>query len=92
MLLHMSQEERAAYESFQLSRASALDVMAGQYKEGVKQGIEQGIEIGKEEGKLAQQRQMVQSMVQHGETIEKIKLYTGLHEDEIAALGAANRE
>lgn len=77
-LLHMNAEERAAYEQFQMSRASALDVLAGQFKEG----LEQGIKIGKNE----MQRASVQRMRNKGYAINEIMEITGLSEAEIRFL------
>ena len=90
MVLHMTEAERKAYEQFQISRASAMDVLAGQYQEGKEQGIEigkeQGIEIGKEQGIEVAKRDNARKMLAHGEPLDKIQLYTGLSEAEIRAL------
>lgn len=93
-LLHMNAEERAAYEQFQMSRASALDVLAGQFKEGMEQGIEigkgQGLEIGKgqgiEIGKNEAQRENVRRMRSKGYDLTEIMEITGLSEAEIRFL------
>lgn len=78
MVLHMSEAERKAYEQFQISRASAMDVLAGQYQEGK----EQGIEIGKEQTN----RDNARKMRQEGLEPALIARITGLSEAEIRAL------
>jgi len=82
MVLHMSETERKAYEQFQISRASAMDVLAGQYQEG----IEQGIEIGKEQGKEEATRENARKMRLEGLDLALIAKISGLSEAEILAL------
>jgi hypothetical protein len=78
LLLHMDEAERDAYHQFQLSRASALDVLAGQYKEG----MEQGIEIGKE----AEKRENARKLRDKGFDLALITEITGLSAAEIRLL------
>ncbi|MFN8486687.1 MAG: Rpn family recombination-promoting nuclease/putative transposase [Caldilineaceae bacterium] len=78
MVLHMSEAERKAYEQFQTSRASAMDLLAGQYQEGMAQGIE----IGKEETK----RENARRMKAKGLDLTLIADISGLSETEIQIL------
>jgi hypothetical protein len=78
LLLHISAEDRQAYQQFQISRASALDVMAGQYREG----IEQGIELGK----VAERRENARKLRNKGFDPALIAEITGLPETEIRSL------
>jgi len=82
MVLHMSEAERKAYEQFQISRASAMDVLAGQYQEGK----EQGIEIGKEQGIDLTKRENARKMKAKGLDLALIAEISGLSEAEILAL------
>lgn len=77
-VLHMSEAERKAYEQFQISRASAMDVLAGQYQEGMSQGIE----IGKEQNN----RENARKMKAKGLDFALIAEISGLTEVEIAVL------
>lgn len=90
LLLRMNAAERKAYDQFQISRASALDVMTGQFQEGVEQGIEigkeQGIEIGKEQGIEFANRENARKMRQEGLDLALIARISGLSEAEIQAL------
>lgn len=81
-LLRMSAAERKAYDHFQISRASALDVMTGQFQEGVTQGIE----IGKEQGIEFANRENARKMRQEGLDLALIARISGLSEAEIRAL------
>jgi hypothetical protein len=78
LLLHMNEAERKAYEQFQISRANALDVLAGQYQEG----IEQGIAIGKETANRDNARKMRLA----GLDLDLIAKISGLSESEILSL------
>ena len=73
-VLHMSEAERKAYEQFQISRASAMDVLAGQYQEGVEQGM------------ALANRENARKMRQEGLDLALIARISGLTEAEIAAL------
>jgi hypothetical protein len=73
-LLHMSEQERKAYEQYQISRANAMDLLTDQYQEGL------------EQGKNEANRENARRMLAHGESIAKIQLYAGLSETEIQAL------
>lgn len=86
LLLRMSAAERKAYDQFQISRASALDVMTGQFQEGVTQGIEIGKEQGIEIGKDAANRENARKMRQEGLDLALIARISGLSEAEILAL------
>jgi len=94
LLLHMNEADREAYQQFQLSRASALDVFTGQYKEGMEQGIEigkeQGIEIGKEQGielgRDAEKRENARKLRDKGFDPAVIVEITGLSAAEIGLL------
>ena len=81
-VLYMSEQERKAYEQYQISRANAMDVLGDQFKEGVEEGIARGKDLGKEEAN----RENARRMLAHDEPIAKIQLYTGLSEAEIRAL------
>ena len=81
-VLYMSEQERKAYEQYQISRANAMDVLGDQFKEGVAEGIARGKDLGKEEAN----RENARRMLAHDEPIAKIQLYTGLSETEIRAL------
>lgn len=69
-VLHMSEAERKAYEQFQISRASAMDVLAGQYQEGIEFA----------------NRENARKMRIEGLSPALISKITGLSEAEIAAL------
>lgn len=77
-LLQMPEKERHAYESFLLSRANAMDVLAGQYQLGKAEG--------KTEGKTEEKRENAHKMRQKGFPLNVIAEITGLTEAEIAAL------
>ena len=86
LLLRMNAAERKAYDQFQISRASALDVMTGQFQEGVEQGIEIGKEQGIEIGKDAANRENARKMKTKGLDLALIAEISGLTEAEILAL------
>ena len=69
-LMKMSEEERRAYERYWMARASYQDAFQTAEDTGVKKG---SVEIA-------------YRMLTHGEPLDKIKLYTGLNDDEIAQL------
>ena len=69
-LLHMSEQERKAYEQYQISRANAMDVLGDQYKEGREEGI----------------RETARKMRQEGFDPALIARITGLSETVIRAL------
>jgi hypothetical protein len=70
-LMKMSVDERRAYERFWMARASYQDE------------IQSAKTQGREEGLMAKQHEIARQMLQYGEPIDKIKLYTGLSEAEI---------
>lgn len=70
MLMKMSDEDRRAYERFWLARASYQDE----------------IQSAEQKGRSEQQQEIARQMLTFGETIDKIKLYTGLSETEIEQL------
>lgn len=73
-LMKMSDEDRHAYERFWLARASYQDE------------IQSAKSQGREEGQAQKQRDIARQMLQHGEPIDKIRLYTGLSEQEVMKL------
>lgn len=77
-LMKMSAEDRHAYERFWLARAS--------YQDEIQSARLEGKEEGRAEGELARQRAIARQMLTYGEPLDKIKLYTGLSDDEIAQL------
>jgi predicted transposase/invertase (TIGR01784 family) len=74
-LMQMSAEERRAYDRFWMARAS--------YQDEIQSAQKKGREEGREEGLVAKQYEIARQMLQHGESIDKIELYTGLSEAEI---------
>ena len=77
-LMKMSTKDRHAYERFWMARAS--------YQDEIQSASAKGREEGREEGQSAKQLEIARQMRQHGETIDKIQLYTGLSEDVIGQL------
>jgi predicted transposase/invertase (TIGR01784 family) len=73
--MQMSAEERRAYDRFWMARAS--------YQDEIQSAQKKGREEGREEGLVAKQYEIARQMLQHGESIDKIELYTGLSEAEI---------
>ena len=76
--LKMSERDQHAYEQFMFDRAKEESTFQSAWL--------QGITEGKAEGKAEEQRQIARQMLSHGEALEKIKLYTGLSEAEIAQI------
>lgn len=74
-LMQMSVEERRAYDRFWMARAS--------YQDEIQSAQKKGRDEGREEGQVAERYEIARQMLQHGESIDKIKLYTGLSEAEI---------
>jgi predicted transposase/invertase (TIGR01784 family) len=77
-LLHMSEKERRAYETFMLSRANSMEILGGQYQLGK--------EEGKEEGKQEEKRESARRMRAKGFAPAEIMEITGLTEAEILEL------
>ncbi len=85
-LLQMSEAERKAYEQYQFSRANAMDLLTGQYQQGLEQGIEQGLEQGLEQGIERANQATARKMRQEGLDPALIARITGLPEAEILRL------
>ena len=73
-VLKMSTEERLAYDRFLLARASYQDELQSAEQKGREEGVKEG------------QQEIARQMLKHGEPLDKIKLYTGLSEAELAQI------
>lgn len=95
-LMRMSEPERRAYERFLMNKASERDVIETAKiegheegrEEGLREGRETGLKEGREAGLQESRLAMARAMLSAGEPPEKIKLYTGLTEQEILKLQA----
>ena len=75
--------EYEAQERYEMDMATLLKA---KHNQGIAVGEERGIEIGEARGELKKALQTAKAMLSAGEPIERIKLYTQLSDEQIAAL------
>jgi len=78
----LDKKERVQYDISLKRYRDALSTIAGAEMEGENRGIKKGIELGRDE----KGREIAAKMKSRGESVEIIKDYTGLSEEEIAQL------
>ncbi|MEM7539105.1 MAG: PD-(D/E)XK nuclease family transposase [Chloroflexota bacterium] len=78
-VMKMPPDEKKAYERFWIGRS----IYRSELESAKEDGREEGRAEGLEEGRAELQHEMVRQMLDHGESLDKIALYSGLSTDEI---------
>ena len=78
--------EMRAYEAQERYEMDMATLLKAKHNQGIAIGEERGIEIGEARGELKKALQTAKAMLSAGEPIERIKLYTQLSDEQIAAL------
>jgi len=81
--LKMTEEERGAYEAYQLNRTIGEGVLQVKFEEGIQKGRQEGLQEGLEEGERNKAVETAKKMLVKNRPTEEITEFTELTEQEI---------
>ena len=83
----LSERDNYLYEESLKQYRDNQNVLRTAYRHGVEEGIEQGIEKGMAQGRLEERVSLINMLLANGLSLEQVKLYLGLTDEDISELG-----